>query len=31
MTLATTSRKFTITRSGRSDTVVVDGLGRVLK
>lgn len=31
MTLATASRKFTITRSGRSDTVVVDGLGRVLK
>ena len=31
MTLGTTSRKFTITRSGRSDTVVVDGLGRVLK
>jgi prepilin-type N-terminal cleavage/methylation domain-containing protein len=31
MTLASTSTKFTITRSGRTDTVVVDGLGRVLK
>ena len=31
MTLASTSTKFTIARSGRTDTVVVDGLGRVLK
>jgi len=31
MTLASTSTKFTIVRSGRTDTVVVDGLGRVLK
>jgi hypothetical protein len=29
--LGVTSTKFTISRSGRTDTVVVDGLGRVLK
>jgi prepilin-type N-terminal cleavage/methylation domain-containing protein len=30
-TLGAVSTKFTITRDGRIDTVVVDGLGRVLK